>query len=90
MAKPIDESHGRLAGPRRPTADAPANKPVMGVVPPEPTSADEAGEIDYTHGDATRVREELGGSAPSEGEQAADEAKRRELYRRGASNVSKG
>jgi hypothetical protein len=83
-------ARGRLAGPKPPDTDAIIEQPVMGVVPPEPNMPDEAGDVDYTLGDATRVREDPAGSGTPPGEEIADEQRRRELYRKGASSVSKG
>jgi hypothetical protein len=81
---------GRLAGPRPPAPEERIDTPVMGVVPPDPNMPDEAGDMDYARGDATRVREQPHGSETSPGEEAADEQRRRELHRRGASEISKG
>jgi hypothetical protein len=90
--KEADREHGagkfgRLAGPRPPNPEELAESPVMGVVPPEPNSPDEAGEIDLMRGDPTRVRESPRGSSAADDE-AADEARRRARYREGATEVS--
>ena len=78
---------GRLAGPRPPASEERIDTPVMGVVPPEPNSPDEAGEIDFTRGDPTRVREASRGSSADD-EEAAREARRRARHEEGASEVS--
>jgi hypothetical protein len=78
----------KLAGPVPPDLSAVHDTPVMGVVPPEPSMPDEAGEIDFTHGDARRVHEEARGSATPDGELAAREKLRKELHREGATDVS--
>jgi hypothetical protein len=81
---------GRLAGPRPPDRSQEVETPIMGLVPPDPNMPDEVGDMDFTRGDATRVREQPRGSAKTDGELIADETRRRELYREGATEVSEG
>jgi hypothetical protein len=78
----------KLAEPKPPDLTAVHDTPVMGIVPPEPSMPDEAGDIDYTLGDPTRVRQEGRGSETPAGESSAKEHLRKELYEKGATEVS--
>jgi hypothetical protein len=77
---------GRLAGPRPPAPEERIETPVMGIVPAEPNSSDDAGEIDHMRGDPTRVRESARGSADDD--ESGEEARRRARYAEGATEVS--